>query len=168
MGFLDDLFGKKELPTVTSILPDAARQEIMAGRLPILNPDTLFPRKGEKIHFVDKALNMDVKTTRTYEHFGVSRPGLLLKGNRVNYGRGRPIEKKENVFHAGILYITSQRVIFQAKENGFDKDFKYLTAYVPYDNGIELQIGNKSYTLLVAEGNVVYQTLQLIKQRRSY
>ena len=166
MGFFDALFGNNQLPTVTSILPAAAKQEIMAGRLPILNPDTIFPRKGEKIHFIDKAMNMDVKTTKTYQHMGFSTPGLF-KGNRVNFGSGKPIEHKENVYHAGILYITNQRIIFQAKENGFDKDFKYLTAFVPYSNGIEFQFGNKSYTLLVSDGNVVNQALQLIKQRRS-
>ncbi len=165
MGLLDGLFGNKQMPVVTSILPDAAKQEIMAGRLPILNPDTLFPKKGEKIHFIDKAMNMDVKTTKTYQHIGFSTPGLF-KGNRINYGRGRPIEHQENVYHAGILYITSQRIIFQAKDNGFDKAYKYLTACVPYSNGIELQFGNKSYTLLLADGNIAYYTLQLIKQRR--
>lgn len=165
MGFLDFLFGKKQPPTVTSILPSAAKQEIMDGRLPILNPDSLFPQKGERIHFVDKAINMDVKTTKTYQHMGVSSPGFF-KGHRINYGRGKPIEHQENVYHAGILYISNQRIIFQAKENGFDKSYKYLTAFVPYSNGVELQFGNKSYTLLVSDGEVVNQVLQLIKQRR--
>ena len=166
MGFFDALFGNKPLPTVTSILPAAAKQEIMSGRLPILNPDTLFPRKGEKIHFIDKAMNVDIKTKKIYQHMGFSTPGLF-KGNRVSYGRGKPIEQQETVYHAGILYITNQRIIFQSKENGFDKDFKYLTAFVPYSNGIELQFGNKSYTLLVSDGNLLNQALQLIKQRRS-
>lgn len=165
MGFFDSLFGNKPLPTVTSILPTVAKQELMVGRLPILNPDTLFPRKGEQIHFIDKAINMDEKTTKTYERIGFSTPGIF-KGNRVNFGHGKPIEHKENMFHVGILYITNQRIIFQAKENGFDKDFKYLTAFVPYSNGIEMQFGNKSYTLLVADGDMVNQALQLIKQRR--
>ena len=50
MGLIDILTGQSnKTPTVTTILPDAARQEIMAGRLPILNPDSIFPRKGEKI-----------------------------------------------------------------------------------------------------------------------
>lgn len=166
MGFFDALFGNKQLPAVTSILPNAAVQEIMAGRLPILNADTLFLKKGEQIHFIDKAINMEVKTKKTYEHIGFSTPGLF-KGNRVNYGRGRPIERQENVFHAGVLYITNQRIIFQAKENGFDKTYRSLTAFVPYSNGIELQFGNKSYTLLVFDGNVVNQTLRLIRQRRT-
>ena len=166
MGLLDGLFGNNQLPTVTSILPDAAKNEIMAGRLPILNADTIFPKKGEKIHFIDKAMSMEQKKTKSFEHIGLSTPGLL-KGNRVNYGRGRPIEKIENVYHAGVLYITNTRIIFQAKENGFDKAYKYLTAMVPYSNGMELQFGNKSYTLLMADGQVAYQTIQLIKERRS-
>ena len=64
MGFFDALFGNKQLPTVTSILPAAAKQEIMAGRLPILNADTIFPKKGERIHFIDKAMNMIDPITR--------------------------------------------------------------------------------------------------------
>ena len=167
MGFLDGLFGKNQLPTVTSILPAAAKNEIMAGRLPILNSDTLFTKKGEKIHLIDKAMSMEVKTKKVFEHIGMSAPGLF-KGNRINYGRGRPIEKQENVYHAGILFITNTRIVFQATDSGFDKDYKHLTAVVPYSNAIELQFGNKTYTLLVAEGDVVNQAIQLIKQRRQY
>lgn len=43
MGLFDALFGNRnQIPTVTTILPDAASQEIIAGRLPILNTDKLF------------------------------------------------------------------------------------------------------------------------------
>lgn len=54
MGLFDALFGNRnQIPTVTTILPDAASQEIIAGRLPILNTDKLFLKRGEKIHFID-------------------------------------------------------------------------------------------------------------------
>ncbi len=165
MGLFDALFGQK-MPTVTSILPSAAKQEIMAGRLPQLNTDTLFLKNGERVHFIDKAMNMEEKTKKTFQHIGFSTPGLF-KGNRISYGRGKPIEKQENVFHAGILYITNRRIVFQAKENGFDKEFKHLTTIVPYNNAVDLQFGNKSYTLLVADGAIVNQTIQLIRQRRT-
>lgn len=72
---------------------------------------------------------MEVKITKSYQHIGFSGPGLF-KGNRVHYGRGKPIEKQENVYHAGILYITNQRLILQAKQKGFDKSFKQLTAII--------------------------------------
>ena len=71
MGFFDALFGNKnQIPTVTSILPDAARQEIISGRLPILNTDKLFLKKGERIHYIDKAVNIEEKKVKEYRHTG--------------------------------------------------------------------------------------------------
>ena len=103
--------------------------------------------------------------TRILDLFKPKKPEIEVEIEEMDDKAGE--ERQENVFHAGVLYITNQRIIFQAKENGFDKSFKYLTAFVPYSNGIELQFGNKSYTLLLQDGAVVNQTIQLIKQRRS-
>ena len=97
MGFFDALLGNRnQVPVVTTILPDAARQEIIAGRLPILNTDTLFLKRGEKIHFIDKAINLEQKTVKEYRHSGASAPGLF-KGTRWNTGRGRTVEHTEPV-----------------------------------------------------------------------
>ena len=47
MGLLADIFGTgNKVPTIISILPVAAKQEIEAGRLPILNTDQLFLKKS--------------------------------------------------------------------------------------------------------------------------
>lgn len=166
MGLLDVLFGNtNQIPTVTTILPIAAKNELMAGRLPILNADNVFLKKGEKIHFIDKAINLEEKIVKEYQHIGHSSPGLF-EGNRWSSGRGKTVEKTELVQHRGILYITNQRIIFQAKDWGFDKTYKYLTAITPYTNACELQFGNKTFCMVVAEGDVVYQALQLVKQRR--
>lgn len=166
MGFWDLLFGSKnQIPTVTSILPAAARQEIIAGRLPILNTDKLFLKKGEKIHFIDKAVNMEQKKVKEYRHSGFSTPGLF-EGNRYSRGRGRTVEHIELVQHRGILYVTNQRIVFQAKEWGFDKTYRYLTAITPYSNACELQFGSKSYCLIVADGSVLNHVIKLIQQRR--
>ena len=88
MGFFDSLFGNKnQIPTVTSILPDAARQEIIAGRLPILNTDKLFLKKGEKIHFIDKAVNMEQKKVKEFRHSGGSAgaPGAEKRSSTLNW-----------------------------------------------------------------------------------
>lgn len=165
-GTFDALFGNRnQIPTVTTILPDAASQEIIAGRLPILNTDKLFLKRGEKIHFIDKAINMEQKTVKEFRHVGGSTPGLF-EGTRWSSGRGRTVEHTELVQHRGILYITNQRIVFQATEWGFDKTYRYLTAITPYSNACEMQFGNKSYCMVVADGSVVNQVLQLIKQRR--
>ncbi len=158
--------GKNKVPTVISILPAAAKKEIEAGRLPILNADNLFLKKGEKIHYIDKAINLEIKTKKTYAHIGRSSPGLL-QGNRWNAGVAKPIESTELVQHRGILYVTNQRIVFQASEGGYDKTYKTLTAITPYTDACEIQFGNKTYNMIVADGNLLNQVLQLIKQRRS-
>ena len=166
MGLLDAILGKNKVPTVISILPVAAKQEILAGRLPILNTDKLFIKKGEKIHYIDKAINLEIKTNKTFAHIGRTTPGLF-KGNRINAGIAKPIESTELVQHRGILYVTNQRIVFQASEWGYDKSYKDLTAINPYVDACELQFGSKSYNMIVADGNLLNQTLQLIKQRRA-
>lgn len=166
MGLLDAIFGtQNQIPTVTTIFPDAARQEIIAGRLPILNTDKLFLKRGEKIHLIDKAINLEQKTVKEFRHVSRSAPEVF-KGNRWNYGSGKAVEHTELISHRGILYITNQRIVFQATEWGFDKTYRYLTAITPYSNACEMQFGNKSYCMIVADGSVVNQVLQLIKQRR--
>ena len=127
--------------------------------------DNLFLKKGEKIHYIDKAVNLEIKTIKQYRHVGHSGPGIF-KGNRYNVGVAQPHEYDRLVQHRGILYITNQRIVFQASEWGFDKAYRYLTAITPYADACEMQFGNKTYNMIVADGNLLYQVLQLIKQRR--
>ena len=42
MGLLDAIFGNNQPPKINSILPTAAKNEIRAGRLPILNTDEAY------------------------------------------------------------------------------------------------------------------------------
>ena len=64
MGFFSWLFAQPNppLPKVNTILPVAAQQEILNGRLPRLNTDTIFTQKGEHIHYIDKAILLLDKT----------------------------------------------------------------------------------------------------------
>ena len=165
MGLLDFFFGNNT-PTVTSILPVAARQEILCDRLPRLNTDSIFLKKGEYCVYIDKAILMVDKIKRVHKHHGTSTPGLF-EGNRHNWGTGYTKEYTETQQFKAILYITNQRVILQCKDHGFDKQYRYLSAIKPYSNGIELQYGNKTYSIIVPEGEIPYRAIQLIQQRRS-
>ena len=162
MGFLDLLFrSQNRTPTVTSILPDVAIQEIRRGRLPQLNTDSVFLRNGEYCHYIDKAIMAKEKTSISYSGSGYSVPGLF-KGHRMRASRGRRIENVSTEYFKGILYITNKRVIFQAKKNGFDKQHRSLSAIKPYSNGVELQYGNKAFSLLVYDGDLVDKVLKSI------
>ena len=165
MGLLDFFFGNNT-PTVTSILPVAARQEILCDRLQRLNTDSIFLKRGEYCVYIDKAILMVDKIKRVHKHHGTSTPGLF-EGNRHNWGTGYTKEYTETQQFKAILYITNQRVILQCKDHGFDKQYRYLSAIKPYSNGIELQYGNKTYSIIVPEGEIPYRAIQLIQQRRS-
>lgn len=168
MGFFSWLFSQPsppELPKVNTILPDAAQQEILNGRLPRLNTDTIFTQKGEHIHYIDKAILLKDKTKRRYQskNIGFSAPGLF-KGDRVHFGETKadPIEEIITEQFKGILYVTNKRVIFVNKDNGFDKAYRYLSAVTPYSNGIELQYGSTTYSLLVPDGALLNQVFKIL------
>lgn len=163
MGVLDAFFGQKSYPTVSSILPDIAKREIENGRLPRLTADNLLLKQGEYCCYIDKALLLVEKTTKTYRHIGTSAPGLF-KGTRISFGQGVPLERKETIEYRGILYVTNKRVILQCKDNGFDKMHRYLTSVKPYTNGIELQYGNKTYSLVVPDGALATYAIKLANQ----
>lgn len=100
MGLLDAIFGNNQPPKINSILPTAAKNEIRAGRLPILNTDSLFLKRGEKIHYIDidipiwKRYLLSVTEAAQFYHIGEKRlrqtvdihPNgefYLLVGNKV-------------------------------------------------------------------------------------
>lgn len=158
------LFGPKQQMEITeSLFPVAAKNEIMASRLPQLNTDKIFLKKGEYCTYIDKAiLNIHVKK-RITQHIGHSSPGLF-KGTRISTGRSKPIEYEETKQQKGILYITNKRVIFQAPQNAFDKQHRYLTSIEPYSNAVILQYGEKTYELIVPDGSIVNHVLKLINR----
>ena len=122
MGFLDYFFGPST-PTVQSILPPAAVNEIMCGRLPILNTNRVFLRGGETCHYIDKAIYEKKIVRKRYErrNRGTSYPGIFFPGIRHHYGKGYT-DVTDNVqyeTYRGILYITNRRIIFQGEQGGF-------------------------------------------------
>jgi hypothetical protein len=156
------LFGPKQQTQISdSILPVMAKNEILMDRLPQLNTDKIFLKTGEICSYIDKAiLNIHVKK-RVTQHVGHSSPGLF-KGTRFNMGMSKPIEYEEIKQQKGILYITNKRVIFQAPQNAFEKQHRYLSSIDPYSNAIILQYGEKIYELVVPDGGVVEQVLRLV------
>ena len=91
MGFFDFLNPQSTTPTVPSVLPDAARQQILRGQLPTLAPNNLFLKNGETCHYADRAIyeKRTVNKKRIRKNTGYSMPGLF-KGTRVHGGGGNP------------------------------------------------------------------------------
>lgn len=165
MGFLD-IFRRQNLPpTVPSILPDVAKQQIIKGQLPILHPRNLFLKNGEVCHFVDRAIyeRRIVNKKRVRKGTGYSMPGLF-KGTRVHVGGGKSVLEDDIKYETikGLIYVTNRRVIFVGGADGFDKKIEDLVAVTPYANCIELQFSKETLRLFVPDGNLPHAVLRLI------
>ena len=163
---LFDMFKASQTPTVQSILPVAAVQEIMHGRLPILNSNKIFLKAGETCHYIDKAIYEKRTVRKRYvrRNNGYSAPGLF-KGTRINFGGGTT-DQVDNVTYQtlrGILYITNRRIIFQGEQEGFTLKVDDLVAITPYSNCVEIQTSKAQYRIFVPNGNVTQAVLQLIR-----
>lgn len=165
MGFLDFLNPQQTPPTVPSILPDIAKQQIMSGTLPILQPSHLILKNGEICHYVDRAIyeKRTVNKKRINKNMGHSAPGLF-KGTRIHFGGGTA-EYVDDIKYStikGTLYITNKRVIFVSSTDGFEHKLDKLVATTPYANCIELQFSKEILKLFVPDGNIPNVVLRLI------
>ena len=115
MGFLDLFRPQPQTPIVSTILPDIAKQEILRGRLPILNTNKIFLKNGETCHYIDKSIYEKKTVRKRYvrKNHGYSMPGLF-KGTRINMGGGNTdvVDNVQYETFKGILYITNKRIIF--------------------------------------------------------
>ena len=166
MGILD-YFMRPMAPSVQSILPSAAVNEIMSGRLPILNTDRIFLKNGETCHYIDKAIyeKRIVKKRYVRRNSGTSYPGIFFHDIKYHYGKGQT-DVEDNVqyeAYRGILYITNKRIIFQGEQRSFDIKLDDLVAITPYGNCVELQCSKQNYKLFVPNGGVTHRVLQLIR-----
>jgi hypothetical protein len=69
MGLLD-LFRRQTIPIIQVILPDVAKQEILKGRLPILNTNKIFLKNGEHCHYIEKAIYEKKVVNKCYQRRG--------------------------------------------------------------------------------------------------
>ena len=165
MGFLD-IF-KPKAPMVQSIVPQVAVDEILHGRMPILNTDKVFLKAGEHCHYIDKAIYEKRTVQKRYvsRKHGTSYPGIFFRDIRHHYGKGYT-DVTDNVqyeTYRGILYITNRRIIFQGEQGGFEIQLDDLSAITPYGNCVELQCKKENYKVFVPDGGVTHQVLQLVR-----
>lgn len=158
MGLLNMLSQQNSIKD--SILPPGVANDLLSGKLPKINTDSLFLKTGEYCIYIDKAIRNIEKTQKVGHFRGSSYKGIL--GQPVRYGVGHSHEYQENFQYKGILYITNKRVVFQAQDNGFERIHSKLTAIEPFANAVRLQYGDKSFELIVADGNVVNAAIKLV------
>ncbi len=165
MGFFSDLFGNNQISdNIPAIMPTGAIDQINRGILPVMNTDKILMTKGEKCHFAERAILITEKVSKYYEGRSNGYSVKLTKHvtYRIGRNKGVPVEDVTQIKTKGLIYVTSKRIIFVADKNAFDKKCSTLTACVPYSNVVKLQFGTKTFTLMVLDGRIINDVVNMI------
>lgn len=164
MGIFSSLFGGnppiKQPPTLQSIFPTQARALVAQGKLPTLQTDKLVLGAGEVCHFVDMAAIVTEKKYYKSERTGASY--RVWKGFTMHTGDSTSVPVTEPEYTKGVLFFTNKRIVFVANKYGFDQKIAKLSAKSFYSDAVELQFGNKTYVLMLPDGDIAQSTLGLI------
>ena len=125
---------------------------INGGKLPNININNINLQEGEICHYIDSGYTYKDKTITT-GYTGRSR-GVsirIMKGASYRTGGsgGKAIRETQRTTYGGTLVITNKRVIYISTKDSFDKTFDKITSVVELNNGVLIQIGSASYTVII-------------------
>lgn len=89
----------------------------------------------------------------------------IAKGLSYHTGGGssKAIHKVERKMYNGILYITNKRVIFTSQKDSFDKTFDKITSILEAKDGLIIQIGSKTYSIITKNHSEFMRIFNLVK-----
>ena len=132
--------------------------------LPVIIPRSIILKANEICHYQSNASVLVVKNQvvgHTGGYQGVSV--RVMKGLTLHTGgnRGQTIRRDVQHTYPGLFTITNQRIIMTG-DQGFDFSFDKLTALTVYSDGVGLQFGKNTYTILLPEPYWVPKVIDLI------
>lgn len=165
--FMESLFGvhlSEDAPRLQSLVPQRISNEIMTGQLPKFNPSTIMLAKNETCHFMDRAALVVKKTEKTYQSRRHGSSYRVTKGFTLHSSNGntKPIVQEWYEYKEGVIFVTNQRIIFVAPENGFEKKVKNLTAVIPYSDAVSLQFSSQTITVMLPQAQLMAMVLQMV------
>lgn len=164
MGFFDRSADIEQTPKLESVLTQTVKDEIARGGLPVIRTGSIFLEKGETCRYVEPAIfEMKVRvprgTTRRRSH------GLF----HVRRQEGAAAAARDSVVDItfeqiqGHLYITDDRVLFEAKTDSWERRIDELLVVKPYLNCVKLQFGKDSYKVFVPDGDITRRLLLTLR-----
>lgn len=139
---------------------------IHQGGLPHLNVGSINLMDNEQCCYADYAYTYVDKTeTVGYERSGSGVNVRIAKGVSVRSGGGnsRAVKQTTRTTYSGILYITSERVVYSSTQKPFDSPFSKITSVMLTSEGIVIQIGSRSYELVLKTKNEFLQVYNQLK-----
>ena len=140
-------------------------QQIQAGGLPALSGVPVILAEGEVAHFFAPARRAVTKKKaigRTGKSGGVSV--RVAKGVSVRSGGGasRTVYNDVTDFFEGQVVLTNRRIVFLAKQGGFDCKLDAISAITPEGDRIMVQAGKDAYRLSVPQQGHFMKVLDMV------
>lgn len=126
-------------------------------------------KPGEICHYQVSAQTMVVKNQVVGHEGGYRGVSVrVAKGLTLHTGgsRGQSIRQDVPYYYPGLFTMTNQRIIMTG-EKGFDNSINKLTALTTYTDGVGLQFGRTTYTILMDEPQWIQKILDLLQSGAS-
>ncbi len=106
------------------------------GEIPLLEYDAIRVISKEKVvRYKNSSSGASIRITK-----GVSY--------RVSGGKSTPVREKVDEKYLGKIILTNKRIVFSAREKGFEIPLNKITTIDKYSDGFYIQEGEKNYTLI--------------------
>ena len=79
---------------------------------------------------------------------------------------GKAIRENQRTTYTGKLYITNKRVIYSSNNECFDKTFDKITSVTEVNDGIILQIGSTSYSIILNTHTEFVKIFNMVKNNQ--
>lgn len=151
-----------------AFMTDQELEQIQAGVLPVLPGVPVVLGEGEVAHFFGPARRYITKTKavgRTGSGGGVSVRVAKGVSLRAGGGASQTVYNDVTDSFVGQVILTNRRIVFLAKQNGFDCKLGAISAITPEGDRLMIQAGAKTYRLTVDRQGHFAKALDMVVRK---
>lgn len=151
-----------------SLMNKEVLKKIASGELPIIDIDNVNFKENEICHYADKGYTFKDKTFTTgYTGRSSGVSIRIMKGVSYKTGTsgGRAIRETQRIIYKGTLILTNQRVIYISQNTPFDTKLASITSVIEVEDGIIIQIGSNSYSMVISTHTEFIKVFNMIKNK---
>ncbi len=167
IDIIKELIGKNT--NSKSLMSTETLNMIKNGQLPTIIGTNINLANDEVCHYADIGYTFKDKTITTgYTGKSSGISIRLMKGltYRTGGSGGKAIRENQRTTYAGTLYITNKRVIYSSTNECFDKTFDKITSVTEVNDGIILQIGSTSYSIILNTHTEFVKIFNMVKNNQ--
>lgn len=149
-----------------SLMGSAGIKAINEGKLPNIQVKNLNLAVDETCCYADNAYTFKDKTITTGYTSRTNGVSIrLAKGlsYRTGGGNSQAIRQNQRTTYNGVLYITNRRIIFTSQDESFDKTFDKITSVQEMSDGLLIQIGSHTYSIITKTHSEFIKVFNMVK-----